>query len=86
MRWSPGGRQSRRRRRDGGFDSGRYWVEEIWTRQAKPFVEEMHYSRSFPSDRRNYGMFEYASGQLVGVAVVPAAKRLRKPRGSLDRQ
>jgi len=70
MRWSPGGRQSWRRRRDGGFDADLYEVSEIETWQAKPFVEETHYTRSFPSDRRNYGMFEIASGRFVGVAVL----------------
>jgi hypothetical protein len=70
MRWSPGGRQSWRRRRDGGFDRGLYEVREIWTRQAKPFVLGTHYLGSMPSDKRNYGLFETAGGRLVGVAVL----------------
>lgn len=70
MRWSPGGRQSWRRRRDGGFDSGRYWVREILTGQSKPFVNDMHYARSYPNSRRDYGLFEYETGDLVGVAVL----------------
>ena len=70
MRWSPGGRQSWRRRRDGGFDSRLYVVREIWTRQAKPFVVGTHYLGSMPSDKRNYGLFEIDGGRLVGVAVL----------------
>ena len=70
MRWSRGGRQSWRRRRDGGFDSRLYEVREIWTRQAKPFVVGTHYLGSMPSDKRNYGLFEMAAGRLVGVAVL----------------
>jgi hypothetical protein len=70
MRWSPGRRQSWRRRSDGGFDSSRYQVREIWTRQAKPFVVGTHYLGSMPSDKRNYGLFEIAGGRLVGVAVL----------------
>ena len=70
MRWSPGRRQSWRRRRDGGFDSSRYEVREILTGQASGFVVATHYLGSMPSDRRNYGLFEVAGGRLVGVAVL----------------
>ena len=70
MRWSPGGRQSWRRPEDGGFDDSLYWAGEIETCLAKPFVIETHYARSYPADKRNYGMFEIASGRLVGVAVL----------------
>ena len=48
MRWSPGGRQSWRRRRDGGFDSRLYEVREIWQKQASPFVASVHYLRTMP--------------------------------------
>jgi hypothetical protein len=70
QRWGPGGRESWRRRRDGGFNRRLYEVREIWTRQAKPFVEDTHYLGSMPSDKRNYGLFEISSGRLVGVAVL----------------
>jgi hypothetical protein len=70
MRWSPGGAQSWRRRRDGGFNAGLYVVREIWTSEAKPFVLGAHYLGSMPSDKRDYGLFEVASGRLVGVAVL----------------
>jgi len=70
MRWSPGGRQSWRRRRDGGFDSSLYEVREIWQKQASPFVANVHYLRTMPSARRHYGLFEIASQELVGVAVL----------------
>jgi hypothetical protein len=70
QRWRSGRIQSWRRRRDGGFDRRLYKVAEILTGRAKPFVVQNHYSGSFPSDRRNYGMLEAASGRLVGVAVL----------------
>ena len=70
MRWSPGGRQSWRRRRDGGFDSSLYEVREIWPRQASPFVTSVHYLHSMPSVRRCYGLFEIATQELVGVAIL----------------
>jgi len=77
MRWSPGGRQSWRRRRDGGFDSSLYEVREIWPREASPFVASVHYLHSMPSVRRCYGLFEIASQELVGVAVLstPVSKK-----------
>ena len=49
MRWSPGGRQSWRRRRDGGFDSSLYEVREIGKKEASPFVASVHYLRTMPS-------------------------------------
>jgi len=70
MRWSPGGRQSWRRRRDGGFDGSLYEVREIWPREAAPFVTSVHYLHSMPSVRRCYGLFEKASRELVGAAVL----------------
>jgi hypothetical protein len=70
MRWGPGGRQSWRRRSDGGFDSSRYQVREIRLREAKPFVLENHYLATMPSARRCYGLFEAPRARLVGVAVL----------------
>ena len=70
MRWSPGGRQSWRPPRDGGFDSSLYEVREIWQKEAAPFVESVHYLHSMPSVRRCYGLFENTQQELVGVAVL----------------
>ena len=69
----PGGRGARLaggRRREGGFDSRLYEVREIWQKQASPFVASVHYLRTMPSVRRCYGLFESATQELVGVAVL----------------
>lgn len=54
------------------INTARYGVEEIPYTVAKSFVEEHHYSGSYPVDRHRVGLFECANGQpstLVGVAV-----------------
>ncbi len=54
---------------DGGFDKSRYAVSEIKRQVALDFVTVHHYSGSFSSSKQRYGMWEKATGRLVGVAV-----------------
>lgn len=49
------------------IEPGRYRVEVIEERQARPFVVEHHYSGSFPAARLSVGLIE--GRELVGVAV-----------------
>lgn len=50
------------------FDPRRYFVAPIASdNEARAFVEEHHYSRSYPAARERFGLYEGA--KLVGVAV-----------------
>lgn len=49
------------------FNPRNFEIETINERTAKDFVLTFHYSSSFPSSRRRFGLFE--KGNLVGVAV-----------------
>jgi len=81
QRWGPGGQQSWRHRRDGGFDARRYAVTEIADPAAKSWVCGRHYSGSYPAALRRYGLLDLAGPggpQLAGVAVlsVPASRQV----------
>ncbi|WP_051367479.1 Mom family adenine methylcarbamoylation protein [Hamadaea tsunoensis] len=67
QRWQSG-TPTWRRPEDGGFTAARYHVVEIDTPTARRFVITHHYSRSYPVDRRRYGLIE--GDQLLGVAVL----------------
>jgi hypothetical protein len=74
QRWSHG-THSWLRRSEGGFNSERYQVRPI--REDKPvkaYVETHHYSKSYPSALRRFGLYydEGDSEALVGVAVFGA--------------
>lgn len=52
-------------------DVNRYFVAPVEEPHAKAFVEQHHYSKSFPAARLRYGLFDkQADGNLVGVAVL----------------
>lgn len=55
------------------IDTSRYGVEVISEREARVFVEQHHYSHTFPACRFAVGLFEQRSSwfapELVGVAV-----------------
>ncbi|MFD8671390.1 hypothetical protein ACFV1U_39325 [Streptomyces microflavus] len=70
QRWN-GRQHSFRHVSDGGFDAQRYTVEILPERDAKAFVLKHHYSRSFPSARFRYGLFDHGTGEakLCGVAI-----------------
>lgn len=55
-------------------DLRRYEIAPVTVKEAKQFITTHHYSRSYPSCRRRYGLFDraapfLASPALVGVAV-----------------
>lgn len=63
------------------FDANSYRVEAISEREARAFVVDHHYSRSFPAARQCVGLLRNQAGQgaaLVGVAVfsVPMNERV----------
>lgn len=68
QRWT-GGSHSWRHRSDGGFDSSLYTVASIDETTAKSYVVANHYSGSYPSALRRYGLF---TDRLVGVCVLGA--------------
>jgi len=70
QRWTHG-RHSWARRSAGGFRQELYFVEAIPESVAKKYVLTHHYSRSYPSASRRYGLFykEESGPALVGVAV-----------------
>ena len=54
------------------FDAAEYTVSEIGLADARRFVVDHHYSRSYPADRFRVGLWRSRGGlrrQLVGVAV-----------------
>jgi hypothetical protein len=53
---------------EGGFDARRYRVVPIPEAPARRFIEEHHYSHSFPASRMNFGLLE--GDHLVGAAVL----------------
>lgn len=55
----------------GGFDPRRYQMESLAVRTAKEFVLQHHYSGSFPSAKKTFGLFDTSDGEprLSGVAV-----------------
>jgi hypothetical protein len=70
---------------EGGFNVRRYRVVPIPEAPARRFIEENHYSRSFPAARMSFGLLE--GDHLVGAAVLgvpmhPAV--LTKPFPTLD--
>ena len=64
------GRQRWVRRRDGGFDRGRYALAALAEAPAKAFCLAHHYARSWPAARLRYGMIDNADGSLCGVLVL----------------
>lgn len=54
---------------EGGFDQSRYDVAAVGEAAAKAFVEQNHYSGSYPAARLRYGLYERGA-LLVGVAVL----------------
>lgn len=66
QRWQ--GRRHRFRPAD-PIDPGAYRVEHVDELDAKTFVLEHHYARSYPAARWRVGLFERGTRQLVGVAV-----------------
>jgi hypothetical protein len=71
QRWSPGRVHSWRWPEDGGFDASRYGVVELHRdAEAKEFVTSLHYSGTYPSAIRRYGMYDLAECRLVGVAIL----------------
>lgn len=69
-----------KRPEDGGFDKRLYQVVELSHGDARGFVVEHHYSRSYGAVKKigRWGMVERATGRLVGVAAfgVPASRHL----------
>jgi hypothetical protein len=63
-------RHSWRRTSEGGFNPRHYRVEPIKHRHARAFVERHHYSGSYSSARRRYGLIRIRRDELVGVAVL----------------
>ncbi|WP_432156218.1 hypothetical protein [Streptomyces sp. bgisy153] len=65
---------------DGGFDSRRFEVHPLEEKAAKAFVLTHHYSASYPSATRRFGLYHVADGEtrLAGVAVfgTPAGDRV----------
>ncbi|MFC8021633.1 Mom family adenine methylcarbamoylation protein [[Kitasatospora] papulosa] len=64
-------RHSFRHTSAGGFDPRHYIVEPLAVRTAKEFVLQHHYSGSFPSAKKTFGLFNISEGEprLSGVAV-----------------
>lgn len=58
---------------EGGFDARHYDVAPIGEQVARAYVEQHHYSASYPAASRRYGLFEH--GQLCGVAVLSVPVR-----------
>jgi hypothetical protein len=58
------------RRRDGGFDRGRYQVVELPEAEAKRYVLAHHYAASWPAARLRYGLLDLTDGSLCGVLVL----------------
>ncbi len=70
---------------EGGFDPRRYRVMEIAVKPAKQFVVRHHYSGTFPSAKRRYGLFE--GDHLVGVVVLGVGQHKQvicKPFPTID--
>ncbi|MFB8401183.1 hypothetical protein [Streptomyces sp. NPDC055912] len=69
-----------RHRSDGGFDARRFEVHPLPEKPAKDFVLAHHYSASYPSATRRYGLYDNLEGELrlCGVAVfgVPAGSKV----------
>ncbi|WP_198545730.1 Mom family adenine methylcarbamoylation protein [Actinacidiphila yeochonensis] len=65
-----------RHRSDGGFDASCFEVHPLPEKPAKAFVLAHHYSASYPSATRRFGLYRVDSGEarLSGVAVfgIPA--------------
>ena len=56
------------------FDTDEFFVEPIDKQTGKRFVEEHHYSNTYPVSRAQYGMFRHEDHKICGVAAfsVPA--------------
>lgn len=72
QRWTTHRTPSWRHIREGEFDQRRYDVDEVAEPRARRFVEQLHYSGSFPAAIHRVGMFERGTRRLVGVAVFGA--------------
>lgn len=72
QRWAPGGQVVWvPPQRDYNFNPGRYAVEVLDDdTRPKAFVEAHHYSAAYVAAVHRYGLFERATGLLVGVAVL----------------
>ena len=62
-----------RHRSDGGFNRHRYEVAALDEATARSFVEQHHYSGSYPATRLRYGLFDGVL--LAGVAVLSVPVR-----------
>jgi hypothetical protein len=72
QRWRDG-RSTWRRRRDGGFDPGRYQLTHVDggdARAVRAFVLAHHYAPTLPAGRLYYAMTDAATGQLVGAVIL----------------
>ncbi|MFI7025097.1 hypothetical protein ACIBMZ_20510 [Micromonospora sp. NPDC049900] len=67
QRWR-GGNHTWRPVHEGGFDQRRYRLEPVPEAEARRFVAEHHYSRSFPAARMSFGLLE--GDHLVGAVVL----------------
>jgi len=67
-------RQSWRHVSEGGFDHRLFEVDVLSEKEAKRFVLQHHYSRSYPNGLRRFGLFRRGKGGrvLVGSAVFGA--------------
>jgi hypothetical protein len=72
QRWAPGGKVVWvPPQRDYNFNPARYRVEVLDDdKRPKAFVEAHHYSAAYVAAIHRYGLFERATGLLVGVAVL----------------
>jgi hypothetical protein len=68
QRWR-GRRHSWRHTSEGGFDPTRYVVEPISEDDARRWVQQHHYSGSYPAAARRYGLLD-RDGRLRGVCVL----------------
>lgn len=70
QRWGSGF-HSWRHKSEGGFDASCYMVEPISGKEAKDYVLNHHYSKSFSSATKRYGLYRTVPGErrLCGVAV-----------------
>ena len=64
-------RHSFRHTSAGGFDPRHFQLEPLAVRKAKEFVLRHHYSGSFPSAKKTFGLYNISEGEprLSGVAV-----------------
>lgn len=81
QRWRDG-RHSWRHTSEGGFNPDRYGVDQIPEDAAKSYVLANHYSSSYPSAKRRYGLFDLGEEPvLVGAAVLSVPVNVHVLRG-----